>query len=427
MAASETNLLNKKEYPRFGYYELVIFAFMLFEFLFLTFSKVTDSNTRTAYLLTYEFGFNSQALVGSIISLFTEIVTGQMIYVVSVISYLILTIQISLILGMLIRHAQQELKSSTIVFSLLFLASPLSVTYLLGMNTGRLDIYWIILTLLALVFLKRPVLRWTIPLLCVGAISVHQGYMATYMPALAIPMLYEVFKSKFSKIYAAVFSFSCLALISLFVFFQFFPAHIPFDNAVDFADYLSAKSDFTASVPMLYVGFFAPLKESLGEYVLPLSASYSLPVGISFLAFSLPLIFVFTCIWNKSFKHTENKFLKFIFLLCAASPLVFIPAAFIANDWDRYWAAVINSQFILLFYFVYSKESAVTAFVKKVGDFFNMHFLLFIVIIVFMNSLTFSVTATNIFSFIQDRDAISNLIENYFDKRVYSVIAGVIF
>lgn len=396
------------------HYELLIFIFLLFEFLCLTFNGVLDSNTRTAYLLTYEFGFNPQSLIGSIISLFTEITTVKIIYIISVISFIALIIQISFLLGTLIRTAQPEFKPSVIILTVLFLTSPLSVTYLLGMNTGRFDVYWIFITLLALMVIKNPVLRWTVPLLCAVAISIHQGYMTTYMPALAIPMLYEINKTKYSRTGAAVFSLSCAGLITLFVFFQFFPANLPYRNAVDFAGYLSTKADFSASVPMLHVGFFAPLKESLFEYVLPLTATYSLPVGIEFLTFSLPLFFVFAYIWRNAIKYTENRFIKFVFLLCAVAPLAFIPSAFVANDWDRYWAAVINTQFILIFYFVYAQEKAVVVYLKKLGDFFERHILLFIVILIFSNSLTFSESTTDIFSFIKDRDAVKNLLDTYF-------------
>jgi len=418
---TKINPLIKTKRSLFGYYELVIFFFLLVEFLFLTYGKVENTNTRTAYLLTYEFGFNSQSFIGSFISLFTDFITSRLIYIISVISFLVLIFFISFLLGSLIRNAQTESKQSIIIFAILFLASPLSVTYLLGMNTERLDIYWIFISLLALVFLKRPILCWTIPLLCAVAVSIHQGYMDSYMPALAIPMLYEVYKSNYSKKSIAIFSLSCLSMIVLFIYFQFLPMKLPFNNAVDFAEYLSKKADFSASAPMLHVGFFAAFRESFYEYVLPFTESYALPLGIVLLTFSSPLIVIFLYVWKQSFKNADKKFLKFIFFLCAAAPLAFIPAALFANDWDRYWASAVNNQFIFVFYFIYSKETIVVNFVRKVGDFFEKHFLLLILIIVFTNSLTFSQTATDMFSFIKDREATANLIKDYFNKRVYGL------
>lgn len=414
-----TNRLNRPKDQRLGYYELVIFAFLLIEFLFLTYDKIGDSNTRTAYLLTYEFGFRSQALVGSIISLFTDRITSRLIHTIATVSFLILLSQISLVLGKVIRTSRQPDRSSTLVLAMLFLASPLSVTYLLGMHTERLDVYWIFITLLALVFLKKPVLRWTIPFLCAVAVSVHQGYMSTYMPALAIPMLYEVSKTKFSKPHAAVFGLSCFTMITFFIFFQFLPSALPFDNAADFAEHLSAKADFSASTSMLYIGFFAPFKEWFYGYTLPFTALYALPVGISYLLFSLPLLLIFIYIWKTSLKYTDSKFLKFVFFLCIVAPLVFFPAAIIANDWDRYWAAAINNQFIFIFYFIFSKEESVIIAVRKVGDFFERRLFWLLLIIIFTNALTYSQAATDIFSFIKDREATAKFLEDYFNNRIY--------
>ncbi len=424
MAKQKTNRLVEMKYQRAGYYEFIIFAFLLAQFVILTYDILGDSNTRTAYLLTYEFGFNPQSMIGSIISLFTDKITSRLIYAIASVSFLILAIQISLVLGVIIRQSRESVRSSTIIFVVLFLASPLSVTYLLGMHTERLDVYWIFITLLALVLLKKPVLRWTVPALCAVAVSLHQGYMSTYMPALAILMLYEVYKNKYSLKSIAVFGISCLSMIALFMFFQFVPSSFPFDNAVDFAKYLSGKTDFSASVPMLHVGFFAPFKEWYFEYVLPFTASYALPLGAAFLAFSLPLIIIFLSVWKLSIKNAENKFLIFIFILCAAAPLAFVPAGIIANDWDRYWAAAINNQFIFIFYFIYSKEEAVVKVVKIIGNFFERHLLLLILIVIFTNSLTFSQAATDIFSFIKDRKVTEKMITEYFNNRAYSNLSG---
>lgn len=419
MAKHKTNLLVETKYLQIGYYEFLIFAFLLAQFLILTYDKVGDTNSRTAYLLTYEFGFRSQSLVGSVISIFTNKITSRLIYIISVVSFLALALQISFLLGKTIRESIPSIKSSVIIFVVLFLASPLSVTYLLGMHTERLDVYWIFITLLALVFLKKPVLRWTIPFLCAVAVSVHQGYMSTYMPALAIPMLYEVSKTKFSKPHAAVFGLSCFTMITFFIFFQFLPSALPFDNAADFAEHLSAKADFSASTSMLYIGFFAPFKEWFYGYTLPFTALYALPVGISYLLFSLPLLLIFIYIWKTSLKYTDSKFLKFVFFLCIVAPLVFFPAAIIANDWDRYWAAAINNQFIFIFYFIFSKEESVIIAVRKVGDFFERRLFWLLLIIIFTNALTYSQAATDIFSFIKDREATAKFLEDYFNNRIY--------
>jgi hypothetical protein len=419
MADSAASPLVKKSSGHFGYYELPIFAFLLFELLILLPDKVVDSIATASYLITYRFGFISKAMIGSIFSLFSDRITTHAIYITAIVSFLFLILLISFLLGRIIRNCREEIKPSVIVFVLLFLSSPLSVSYMLGMYLGRFDVYWIIITLVSLVFLKKSVLSLLVPILCAVGISVHQGYMFSYMPALAIPIFYEVYLNRFSKRNIFILVSSCISFTFLFVYFQTVPAIIPFENAVEFSDYLSRSADFEVSPLMLHTVYFAPFKESYYEYVRPLLASYALPLAIELIVFSLPLLVIFGVIWKNCIHNAGNKLLKFIFVLCAFSPLTFIPIAFFLNDWDRYWAAVINTQFIFIFYFIFSEENSVIVSVKKVGLFFARHHLLLMLIIMFACSIKFSKTVTNMFSFVKDQNTIVQILEKYTNERVY--------
>lgn len=405
--------LKRTDIRRFGYYELPFFFFFLFEFYFLNAGKVMDLNALPSYTITYEFGFTSKALVGSIFSLFTERVTPSQIYAVSVFTFFILITLISYVLGAIVRKCNNETRPAALLFILLFLSSPFSITYLLGMYIGRFDAYWIILTLVALALIKNPVLRWGIPFICAVAMSVHHGYMFSYMPALAIPLLYEVYHSNYSFKSVMLFFTGCLTLLSLFVFFQFSVLQIPFDNAVDFAAHLSKSATFEVSPLMVHIEYFAPFKDSYLGYILPVIASYAVPLGIALLTISLPLLIIFGTVWKTSLHLAESKFLKFIFFLCAFAPLIFVPIALFLNDWERYLASALNTQFILIFYFISTKDPVVTACAERIYRFFKRHFLLFCLLLVFACSLKFSEPFTNIFSFIQNKDALSETLENY--------------
>lgn len=419
MANHKSRLLRSKGFLRIGSYELIIFSFLLFEFFVLATEESLGAWEKTFYLLTYEFGYISRAFIGSFFSLFTDYVTDEMIYIFALTSFLILIVMVSLLLGGLLRRSEPDLKTPTTIFVILFLASPFSVTYLLGSHVGRLDTYWIIVTLLALVFLKNPVLKWSIPFLCAVAVSIHQGYMDTYMPALAIPMLYEIYKNKYSKSSFSVFSLSCITLMVFFVAGQFFPASIPFDNAIDFADYLSQNASFRVSAPQLYLEYYAPFLEYLFENNFPLLKTFALPLALIYFSVASPLLIIFGFIWKQSFRFTDNRFKKFVFFLCAAAPLAFIPAAMFGLDWDRWLAAALNTQFILIFYFVYSNDISVTHSLKTIASFFEKHFLLLLLIVLFMSILTFSEAIIQMFNFIKNPDDFMSHQVYYFNKYVY--------
>ncbi|MEI6577938.1 MAG: hypothetical protein WCN92_00585 [Eubacteriales bacterium] len=421
MISTKNHLLRKKESSHIGCYETVIFVFLLFEFISLTSNKTLYSAgfVTTHYLLSYKFGFDSRFLIGSIVSLFTDHVTLHTVFVAGATALIFLIFLISLFLGCAIRNSHIEIRSAIIVFAVLFLASPLSVTYLMGFHFARMDTYWIIITLLALFCLKRPNLRLLVPLLCAAAILVHQGYMVTYMPALAVPIFYEIYNNKYSKKSIAIFCLSCLIMICMFLFLQFFPANIPFNNSIDFAAYLSKNAGFKAYAPMLYLEYYAPFPNWWLELMIPVIKTLALPWSLILLTFSAPLLIIFSYIWKQSFRFTSNKFLKFVFFLCLAAPLAFIPAALFGMDWDRWWAAVINNQFIIIFYFIYSNEETVIVFIKKAGDFLINHFLLLLMIIIFTNSLTFSTASDLVNTLIAKVGNVSDFIVNYFNNTVY--------
>lgn len=390
MKTGSSNQLRLIKIPLIERYEIVIFLFLFFEFLLLISERNLDLWVLTPYLITYKFGLLPRAFVGSVLSLFVEEITKKTIYAVAIICFILLISQISILLAKIIRRCEQDNKLSVMIFTILFLASPLSVTYLLGGYIARFDMFWIIITLISLVILKNRILRWAVPLLCAVAIMIHQGFMVTYMPAVVIPMFYEIYKNKYSKKSMVIFGLSCFSMIFVFIFLLFAQKNIPFDNTADFVNSLPKNAGFTPEYHMVYSEYYCLFPNWTVHVVLPILSSIALPVALTLLVFSIPLIIIFYIIWKQALRTEENKFLKLVFFLCTAAPLLFIPASMFATDLDRWWAAVINNQFIIIFYFIISKEISVIASVNKVGNFLKEHLLLLSFIVIFTNSLTFS-------------------------------------
>lgn len=371
-------------------YEIAVFLFLFFEFIFMVSEKYLDRFVLTHYAFTYQFGLIPRALIGSLISLFSNKVTSQAVYIMSIIAFMTLISQISIALGRLIRKSDSDIKPALKIFAVLFLASPLSVTYMLGGYFARLDMYWLIITLVSLFCLKNRILRWAIPLLCAAAVMIHQGYLFTYMPALLIPVFYEIYKSRYSKKSIIIFGLSCVSMLCILIFFTFAQKNLPYDNAADFVKQIAKNVDFIPDQQMVYLEYYCPFPQWQIHVVYPLLAYLALPVGLTLLTFSIPLIIIFGSIWKQCLRETDNKFLKFIFLLCALAPSLFVLVAALGTDWDRWWAAVINNQFIIIFYFIFSKEKSVIDAIREVGDFFNEHLLMLALLLIFSNSLTFS-------------------------------------
>jgi len=365
---------------------ILIFLFFFTRFLISFLGRNTFSTwITTPYVINYQSGFIARAFVGSVIALFTDDLTLKQFKIIAFTATLALIALISYLIGKVIAGISKELKNTVIIFVFLFVSAPVSLTYMFEAHFGRFDVYMLLLTLIGLVCLRNPVLKWFVPVICFAAVATHPGYLVTFMPGLAIPMLYEVYRSRCSKKSVAIFSSSCLILLGLFFYFQLFSRkQLDFSTAEEMGRFLSQHTDMKIGLPMLYLEYFAPFPDWITKWVIPESLSMNLPeVGIALLTVSLPLIVIFAVVWKNSIRNAKDKFLKFIFLLCSFTPLMFFVSAFFGHDWDRQWAPLIHCQFIYLFYFIVSHEHAVTDSLKHLADFFEKHSLVLLFILLF--------------------------------------------
>lgn len=383
-AAKKRSLLEMNDSTALKYGMLIFLFFTARLFLLSCARNDFSSWITTPYVITYESGFISRAFIGSIVSLFTHYLTLKAFKVLLTAVALVMLALISCLLGRTVAKTDQDLKSAVALFIVLFVSAPVSMTYLLEAHFGRLETFLLIFTLAGLICMKKPGFEWAVPILCIFALATHPGYMVTYMPGLAVPMLYEVYRGKCSPKSLAVFLSSCIIMIGLFIYFQLFSRDaLDWASAEEMGKALAQRTELKVGTPMLYLEYFAPFPGWVTDYILPLVKSIALPVGTVLFVLSMPLIIIFAFLWKNSICDTNEKFLKFIYILCLASPLLFIAAAVFGIDWDRQWAPVINCQFIFLFYFIFSKEKSLLNSVKKAEVFFNRHMLILICILVF--------------------------------------------
>ncbi len=374
------------------------------------------------YTLTYEYGPIPRAFIGWLISLFTGYLTRDTLMLIITVTVLFTLGLASLMLGKIASRLPAEEKPSMYLFLLLLATAPLSHTYLVERHFGRLDIFLLLWTLLGLLCLRSPRLRWLVPFLGVMAVATHPGYVVTYLPALAIPLLYEVHRSKYSRSSIALFTVSGAVILGAFIYFQFLSPAVPFKDAEAFGRELAARTDMKISNPVLYLEYISPHLDNPSKpdifwgLEIPMAKNIALPSLFVLFAFSIPLIAVFAAVWRSSFRLGNDRLSRIIYILCAAAPLAFIPAALFAQDWERWWVAALNCQFILLFYLLSNKDSPVRSSIRKVYDYFGRHTLVLLCILVFSGTLMLS----NITSFTLDvldksiwQDFFAKVLPNY--------------
>jgi len=290
------------------------------------------------------------------------------------------------LLGKVIRRAD-DMQTMGMGLVVLYLASPASISFLFHpKNYGRFDAFLIIFTLLSLVIVNKAVLKWLLPLLCLVSMATHEVYLFTYMPIVAISLLHELSRSHFLKKNILLCTVFCVMIVSSFLYFQFFTPHLGFNNAKEMVSYLSLKTDIPINTDMIKSEYFSTISEHWNLYGMFSAEHWLLRLGkgIGCLILLSPLLGIFIFIWKEAIKITADKYSRSILILCLVAPFATLPAFVLALDWGRWFAAIIITQFCLVFYFMYAKNPEILTQLQRVEIYFKRHGYLYLFLIIYL-------------------------------------------
>ena len=326
----------------------------------------------TIYTATYDLGFSSRFLVGSIIYLFTDFLTAKALYVIIVVSTILMTALVSYLLGYMPGRLEGDAGSGARALMLLYAATPSSIICLYKDNNfGRYDVYLIIVTLLILVCLAKERFQALVPALCAVCMLIHHVWMFSFMPSVGILLLYSAYRNKKKAVGTALCAVSYALIVGLFLYFQFFKPALGFASPEDMADVLGKRAGFPID-PNIYFGeYFSSVPKLWSGYVKGILIEDSIPDAAYLLPILLPVLAVLFTVWLNAFKLCKEKFLRFILLLCMAAPSSTLVQCVMINDYGRWFMGMLLTQFSLLFFLLYKKEDCVVASVEKLAVFFK--------------------------------------------------------
>jgi hypothetical protein len=210
----------------------------------------------------------------------------------------------------------------------------------------------------------------------------------TYMPIIAVILIYEFYKYRYKTANLFLCGSSFLIIIALSIYFQYFAPGFNFENAQAVVEQLAHRTDFELSEIMIFTEYFINVVYSF-PYQIQIVKSFAVPYTLTVLIMTSPLIAVFGFLWSSAFKSARDRPAKFIIFLCIAVPLMSLPI-FIGNDWDRWISAVFITQFALAFYFLNAGFECVVISANKIHAFFAKHTSLFIFVVLFLSAMMFS-------------------------------------
>ncbi|MCH5198702.1 MAG: hypothetical protein J1E34_07325 [Oscillospiraceae bacterium] len=176
------------------------------------------------YVVDFSMGFCSRILPGAIYRLLFNEATTRAVSVYASVLLIVFFAGVCVFLEKLVLHTSKENKMLCLFFVLLFITGPASFSLFVSW-LGVIDFYWVLLTLLFFVFLSKKQLYILIPFLFSLCIFVHYGAMVSYIPMMAIIILYKISVSGEKgekKLLWAVFSLSVIFAFVTTLYFMLF-------------------------------------------------------------------------------------------------------------------------------------------------------------------------------------------------------------
>jgi hypothetical protein len=362
--------------------EILIFFVMFFRLIInmplKTYEMVYNSHILMPFLVSFKLGIAQRFLVGSIIQLFTNKISLDIIWGISFTSTIIFFLLVSVLAGKVYRKTEEKYRFPLIMVVLLFLFSPLSSQFATSNSLfGRMEVFHQTFILLAAICLGSKKTVWLIPFFSIICISIHQVYVFFYFAPLLLILFYKaaVLQNKKDKaVYIAVLSITLITSSVCFLFFQFYQK-LNVNSAQEMIDviytYADLKSPYYVEKPLqedfFDMVYFTGITEQAAKFGFPEVDRRVIYILYGLLLLS-PLVWFFRSFWKKCIKSETSKIMKFVYFAACMMPIAAIPAFILTLDSGRWFASLLFMQFFLVIFFVSQKEEAV---LSALSSFYN--------------------------------------------------------
>ena len=319
-----------------------------------------DAFNVTVMCFSYDFGFISRGLIGSLIRLIALItgksVTLELIYIFSVVG-LVFWVGLITALSMLIvkKTETTEAKRSVFLLTLAFALGFGFSTYI--RDLGRLDIYLMALTAIACMLIIKNKAQFLILPIIMTAVLVHQGYLLLYFNLVLTLLFYRSSKLKENrKKYILIILLAVILCSALFIYLYFFGKAKEGMTLKQIEDCVAGITGRT------YVRTDIIRQELFKEAVSYRGGSLS-ELLLAFLLFSPWFAFVIN-IWRKVISVAEKK-TKLLYYLLPLGVLTLLPLYILEVDRGRWTYALFFYELMLPLMLIGMGDSIIKAVLCK--------------------------------------------------------------
>ncbi|MBE6716648.1 MAG: hypothetical protein E7573_06985 [Ruminococcaceae bacterium] len=331
------------------------------------------------YLGDFSIGLSSRLLIGSILSLFTDIVTANTINIFAKIALYFSLIMQAVLAAAVIKKGISDKNVFVLLFSVIFIVNPVTVCSY-SFYFGTLDLYNYIVFFVSVIILMKgkSSLQLIVPVLGVIGLLIHYSFFFAFFPALFVLGLYRTVNSEGKELKKEAASLGVNSVLSVggFFYLSVFAKHFLRMNAEEMIEHVKLKSD-PESVYVFedYLKFylydiykgeqFTDTGASLSELIRINLGLTEPSVYIKYLLFISVILIIFWAICGILIKREKGKH-KLPFIAAAVMPFALVPELILSSDVWRWVASTVLCQFFVLFAFYLMNVPSVTKLLEDI-------------------------------------------------------------
>ncbi len=343
------------------------------------------------YLYTYDHGYISRGLVGEVISWFADTVSDDLTRWIMTGFSALLMLGMSLCIGKALSKVRFDKENLSVVLFIVVMIFMIPMPYRFYYMDMKLDKLVWALTLLSVYIADTKVGKWVVPFICMLATVVNPVFVFTSMILIAIILLQEFYSSGYSVKNGIICGVAYTGIIALALLAPISEKWVGFENAQEMAAYYFTR--YTGEVnaelmePFDYwlMDFFEPTETLLTHPFEVFFKNYGMGIKtiLNVVFLGIPACTLLGIFWKKVMKAEINKFQKFIYFLCAISPIVIIPPLILSWEFSKLFINNLLVQAGLVVYFVVKGNSAVVKVCSEIKDFGKKHLVVSVSVILY--------------------------------------------
>ena len=352
--------IEKKRYRQFI---ACMVAFAVFYYLRYFKHVMTEYNT-TLFAMSYEYGFISRGLLGTIWAgldwlLPMDLMTYEAVYWFNYIITILFYVLVIVFLGKCVKKVaashRRNMYYMAIACAIYFFPMFWSEEMF-----GRLDVYLYLLTFVCLFCLMEEKAEWLIVPIGIVCMCIHQGFVFTNANLILVPLFYKILTSdgKRRRKYIVLFASFFLTISALFLYFEFFSHG---NGAAIYDDVVAASKAISEDGKGYNKSILK--HEILGEDVYDSEARYHALNRTEFPAFLLlyaPYLPIVIHFFKGLFQRSEDRKSKWVHAAFLLGACTILPQYLLKVDFGRYAFTTFTYYIVMVMMFMVMNDECVT-------------------------------------------------------------------